>query len=116
MAVVKFVNLKNFDAFEVARIKTLTIRYMEKLERDLPPLFSMVLRGKKYEKEGSRVKYDFHVRLERPILTSHAADWDLSRALHRVMQKLEREIQKKFKTEGQKQGKIHVKESRKRRR
>mgnify|MGYP001561776779 CR=1 FL=1 len=111
MADVRFINLRTFDATEVARIKTIVLPYAEKLQRDIHNC-SVAFYGKKYDKAGERAKYSFHVRLEGPsyLLSAHAFDWDVKIATHKVMKKLENEIKHKFKTDGQKQGKIHVKE------
>ena len=113
MADIRYINLRDFDATEVSRIKTVVVPYLKKLERDIHRC-SLAFYGKKYDKAGDRVKYSFHARLEGPsyLLSSHAFDWDITIAAHKTMKKLHTEVQRKFKTEGQKQGKIHVKEHR----
>lgn len=113
MADVRFINLRTFDATEVSRIKTIVNPYLQKLQRDVRNC-SIAFYGKKYDKAGDRVKYSFHARLEGPsyLLSAHSFDWDVNVATHKVMKKLESEVKRKFKTEGQKQGKIHVKERR----
>ncbi len=111
MADVRFINLRTFDATEVSRIKTIVNPYAEKLQRDIRNC-SVAFYGKKYDLAGQRAKYSFHARLEGPsyLLSAHAFDWDVTIAAHKVMKKLENEMKRRFKTEGQKQGKIHVKE------
>ena len=116
MANTRFVDIKQFGVFERMKIKNLTGKYMKKIERDAPNL-SLVLHCKKYDKEGGRAKYAFNAKLERPLVfTSNASDWDLATTLHKVMGKLETGIQKKFRTEGQKQGKIRAKQTKAKRR
>jgi len=111
MATIRFVNLKQFGIFERMKVKTLSTKYAKRLERDLPNL-DIVLHCKKYEKDGDAAKYAFNAKIQRPtVFAADASDWDLTTAVHKVMGKLERGVQKKFKTEGQIQGKIHVKES-----
>ncbi|MBI1972753.1 hypothetical protein HYS50_01980 [Candidatus Woesearchaeota archaeon] len=111
MAEVRFINLRTFDATEVSRIKTIVMPYVEKLQRDIRNC-NVAFYGKKYDKTGERAKYSFHARLEAPsyLLSAHAFDWDVVVATHKVMKKLENEVKRRFKTEGQKRGKIHVKE------
>ncbi|MBS3144036.1 hypothetical protein J4208_00470 [Candidatus Woesearchaeota archaeon] len=111
MADVRFINLRTFDATEVSKIKTIVNPYVEKLQRDIHNC-AIAFYGKKYDKAGDRVKYSFHARLEGPsyLLSAQAFDWDVNIAAHKVMKKLESEMKRRFKTEGQKQGKIHVKE------
>jgi ribosome-associated translation inhibitor RaiA len=116
MATTRFVNLKQFGIFERMKIKTLSTKYTKKLERDLTNL-EVILHCKKYEKTGQAAKYAFNAKIQRPVIfATDASDWDLATAVHKVMGKLERGVQKKFKTEGQKQGKVHVKQSKKRKR
>ncbi len=117
MADVRFINLRTFDATEVSRIKTIVLPYIDKLHRDIRNS-SVAFYGKKYDKAGERCKYSFHARLEGPsyLLSAHAFDWDVTIATHKVMKKLESEVKRRFKTEGQKQGKIHVKERRQKKR
>lgn len=111
MSIIRYVNLKQFGIFERMKIKTLSTKYAKKLERDLTNL-DVILHCKKYEKDGQAAKYAFNAKIQKPVIfATDASDWDLATAVHKVMGKLERGVQKKFKTEGQKQGKIHVKES-----
>ncbi len=109
MGEVQYIGLKDFTSEESSDIKKLSLRYLEKLEHhDFPSRVHLALRCKKYSREG-KPKYSFHGRLDCPslLLTSQASDWDLHRTLHKVMQKLEREFQHRFKTEGQPQEKFH---------
>ena len=102
MATIRFVNLKQFGIFERMKVKSLSTKHTKKLERDLPNL-DVVLHCKRYEKDGESSKYSFHAKVQRPIVfATQSSDWDLATAVHKVMGKLERGVQKKFKTEGRK--------------
>ena len=113
MSTVRFIGIKQFDDFEQTTITTLCTRYMEKLERDLPKEFKLAFHCKLHKKQGKQ-KYSFHGRVNTPnfLFSSEASDWDLRRTVHKVMKKLERELQHKYKTEGQPQEKLRPKRGR----
>jgi len=115
MGIIRYVDLKHFGIFDRMKIKSLSTKHAKRLERDVPNL-DIVVHCKRYEKDGKASKYSFHAKLQRPIVfATQASDWDLATAVHMVMGKLERAVQRKFKTEGQRQGKVHVKLMKKRR-
>jgi len=111
MSTVRFIGLNTFDSTDQSIIKTLCTRYMEKLERDLNPQFKLSFHCKRYRAQG-KPKHSFHARIQmhtKLIVHSQATDWDLRRTVHKVMQKLERELQHKYKTEGQPQERLRSK-------
>lgn len=102
---IRFIGLANFDTEEDTAIKQITREYYEKILRALEKS-SIVLELKKTElseTNNKRFRYDFHVRVEsanKIIATAESFDWDIKRTLHRVFQKLEHELQHKYKLEG----------------
>lgn len=101
---IQFKGLVNFTTLEEATIKKLTREYYDKLLRDIKDAL-LVIDLKKYENQGKRTKYAFHSRVESGktlVLVTKASDWDLRRTLHKLFQKLERELQHKYKLKGKK--------------
>lgn len=100
MGIIRYSRLGDFEYDDVAVIKGLGSRYMEKLERHLPGL--VVDFVGKLHKIGGRVKYSFHARVNDPsfLFKADAHDWDLRRAVHKTFGKLENELKHKFRTEG----------------
>lgn len=96
---IQFIGLKDFDSSETSIIKELSEEYYEKLLRDITNA-QLILELKKYKKDGEKAKYAFHSRVESGkslALVSKASDWDLKRTLHKLFQKLEHELQHKYK-------------------
>ena len=73
--------------------------YYQKIERDLPGLLK--IHAKNHDKAGERAKYSFHAKIQSPIslINVKGSDWDLHKALHNVLKKVETQIKYKFKTE-----------------
>ena len=99
---VKVIGLEDFDVVEENIIRTLAYEYYDKIKRDAKGL--LVIHGKKLNTDGRRCLYRFVVKLEapNPLVDVQEEDWDLSRALHKVFNKVENAVQKKYKTEGKK--------------
>lgn len=97
---IKVLGLDDFDPVEEKRIIELASEYYDKVKRSKAAL--LVLHGKKHEHDGGKSKYSFHARLEGvgALVEVRDDDWDLSRALHRTLRKLENAVQKKYKTKG----------------
>jgi ribosome-associated translation inhibitor RaiA len=110
MSVVRYVGLKALGDQESV-VKTLVERYMEKLERDLP-YYDMVVHVKLYKEEG-KPKYFFQARVQSPDvkLRADAVDWDLRRTVHKVMKRLETEMNHTFKNDAQPQERFHPKKA-----
>jgi len=85
-------------------IKSLIEKTASKLDPDTLKDSKLIVDLKEHEKEGSRKKFSFHIKLEAPstMLSAHADDWDLVKATHKVLDNLENEFQHKFKTKGAK--------------
>ena len=80
------------------RAQELLNEYGPKIERMLSNDVVMRVHFKEHEKEGNRVKHSISVRIEygNNLFQADDFDWDLARAIHKVMKKLENEIEHKL--------------------
>ncbi len=111
---VNYINIKkDFNDSEISEITRIVDENCKKLDRKFPKAV-LVVQGKKHDLEGTRCKYSFHFRVENPNLdiTAECADWELTRALHAGLKKVEKALEKKYKLEGQAQEKIRNKAKR----
>ena len=99
---ISILGLDDFDSIEKRKIMDYAEKYKRKIFRDVNGL--LIINSKKHKKEGKRVKYSFHVRLEAPetIVDVKDYDWVLSTALNKVFIKVENKLQHKFKLKGRK--------------
>lgn len=98
----QFIDLKLLTKEEVPTVERLCAEYEKKIARHVPnPQF--ILQFKKHNDTGKKVKYSIHCRLEAPqiLAPSEAHDWDLATTLHKVFQKIEKELEHKFKLNSQ---------------
>lgn len=102
--IIQFVGVKKLPAEDQARVHALSTEYHFTIQRQLKNLTSLIIHVKEYKKEGKRHKYSIHVRAVAPTQifeSTKAADWDLSRTLHKAFKDLEREIQHQLHTDDQ---------------
>lgn len=113
--IIKYVDKKKLDDVEFSVFQNLVDEYAEKLDRKLPNTANLIIQIKKHEAEGSRNKYSFHARLESPnvLCSAEEDDWDLKKAVHKVMRNLTNNFKHKFKIEGSKASKMHLPQNRK---
>jgi len=112
--VFSYINIKALEQDELDTLDRISKEHEIKIKR-YAPKSKIIIQLKKHNDTGSRVRYSAHCRLEaaRVLLTSQADDWDFARTLHKVFQKLEKELEHKFKRS--EQNKLFGKESRKKR-
>jgi len=81
--IIQILGLNDFKEKEKTDIVDLTKLYYQKIERDLPGLLKI------------------HAKIQSPIslINVKGSDWDLHKALHNVLKKVETQIKYKFKTE-----------------
>lgn len=89
--------LDDFTEEEIVKIKELTYSNFDKISRDITG--DLVLHAKKHNKDGNRAKYSFHAKIKTPdnLINVEDADWLLSTALHKVMNKLKNSTKNKLK-------------------
>jgi hypothetical protein len=97
---IQFLGLDDFEETEKTKMQLLAERHYEKFSRDLQG--KLIIHAKKHKKEGNRHMYSFHARVQKPsnLINVEGSDWELEKALHKVLVKVENRIQDKFKTKG----------------
>lgn len=112
--VLSFIGLDSLNENEVNQLKTYSDRFYQKVSRTITtntdPL--VILHVKKMKASGKRCKYSVHGRVEGPKLLASVeySDWDFVRALNKTFEKMETEIEHRFKTEG-KTGRVSFKKA-----
>src|SRR3989344_1176170 len=93
----RFIGIKELNIIERLKLFSLTRPYYKKL-RTYFKNPELIIRIKKYNKEGKQKKFSIHSRInaQRLLLTSQSADWDLPRAIHKNFNKFLKEIENKF--------------------
>lgn len=88
--------LDDFTAEEVTKIKGITSSGNEKIQREVKGF--LVIMAKKHEKDGNRAKYTFQGKINSPtaIINVSSTDWDLEKALHKLINKIQSSAQNKF--------------------
>jgi len=88
--------LDDFDEVEIKKIKEITTAGNEKIQRDVKGF--LVIMAKKHEKDGNRAKYTFQGKINSPaaIINVSSTDWDLEKALHKLISKIQSSAQNKF--------------------
>tara|TARA_Y100000310_G_C20072125_1_gene529881 strand:- start:56 stop:448 length:393 start_codon:yes stop_codon:yes gene_type:complete len=111
MSKVNYVGVNSLSRTEGGILKKLVMKYLKQLDRSVPKA-NVRFHVKLYE-IGGKLKYSFHARLSvgKDVLSSEAVDWDLRRAVHKVMKKLLTAVEHKLHKEGQKQQKFHPKKA-----
>lgn len=92
------IGFNSLEEDDLADFQKLFSEYSKKIERKLKKISSFVINVRAYRKSGSRKKFSIHVRVVAPtkIFEAEAHDWDFSRVLHKVFNKLEEEIEHRF--------------------
>ena len=82
---IRILGLKDFKDDEQETIKEFSLKYYEKISRDLPG--TLRIHAKKHDKAGERAKYSFHAKVQTPtsLINVRDDDWDLHKALHKVL-------------------------------
>lgn len=99
---IEYKDLRKLNNEEIKIVKDICEREYKKISRRLGMIVKLVLDVVKYQKEGKRAKYSFHAKLYSPNLkmaVSRSSDWDVARAVHKVLKNLENVKKKKFKTD-----------------
>jgi len=82
---------------EKDRVNEILNKFYDKIQRHFNEPIKIEGHIKEYNVEGKRKKYSVHVKIHTTrIFEADYADWDLSKTLHIVINKLSNEIEKKF--------------------
>ncbi len=72
--------------------------YFPKIERKIKNIISLKVHIKEYEKEGKRKKYSINIKVinSADVFEANAHNWDFARTMHKVLNKIENEIEDRF--------------------
>jgi hypothetical protein len=100
--IIRYQGLGALDNTEKVNVEKICTDYHPKIQRSLGKSATIKVQIKTYDDEGTKKKYSVTLNVvaaDKKIFTSHLADWDLSRVLHKTFKYLNREILKKKKTD-----------------
>ncbi len=99
---IQFIDLKILNDHEAPVAQKLAVEYSKKLGRLFPDNM-LIVKFKKYNQTGKRVKYSIHCRVDAPslIASAKASDWELALTMHKVLNKIHNELEHKYKLESQ---------------
>ncbi len=88
--------LDSFDELEIQKIEEIVYTAYDKIQRDVKG--AVVLLAKKHNKDGNRARYSFQGKIDAPdtIINVRSTDWELERAVHKLMNKLQSSAQNRF--------------------
>ena len=83
---------------EKKTVEAILDKYHEKIQRYFNKPIFIELHVKEYNTEGTAKKYSLHARLRGAagIIEADHHDWNLSRTMHRTMEKLMNELESRF--------------------
>ncbi len=98
MEKIKYVGIDELSIEENEMIKRLSEEYLPKIERAIRTDVSLVVHVKTHHETGKRKQYEFIVRTISTAKTFEAScsEWDLAGSLHKAFQKLEKEIEHRY--------------------
>jgi ribosome-associated translation inhibitor RaiA len=97
---IQILGLNEFNDKEQSDVMEFSMKYYEKIKRDLQGILK--IHAKKHDKTGERSMFSFHAKVQTPnnVINVRDSDWDLHKALHKVLRKVENQVKHKFKSEG----------------
>jgi len=95
MSDVEITNAEILTETEKKIVEKLLNEYESKFQREIKTLERLKIEFKEYDKEGKKKKYSINSQIifSGKIFTSSSWDWDLARAIHKAMKKIETEIE-----------------------
>lgn len=95
---IKITNIDTLTAEEKKVADKLLKEYLSKIQRLLGTDVTLKIDFKEYDKEGKNKKYsiNFQAIFSGDMINSSSWDWDLARAIHKGMTKIENEIEHKY--------------------
>lgn len=82
---------------EKDKVNEILTKFYNKIQIHLKNPIKIECHIKGYNIEGKRKKYSVHVRIHATrIFEADYANWDISKTLHKVVNKLSNEVEKKF--------------------
>jgi len=98
MEQIKIIGIKELDDNEIETVNRLAKEYYSKIQRAIKNITSIVMHVKTYNITGKRKQYEINVKVVAPTKTfdSKATEWELAKALHMALGKVERMIEHRF--------------------
>ena len=82
---------------EKDKVNEILSKFYNKIQRHFKEPIKLESHSKEYNVEGKRKKYSVHIKIHTTRnFEADYADWDVSKTLHKVLNKLSNEIEKKF--------------------
>jgi hypothetical protein len=99
MADIEITNAEILTEDEKKVMNKLLNEYYSKIQRMTKTPIKLKIDVKEYDKEGEKCKYSLNSQLifSGKMLSSSSWDWDLTRAIHKAMKKIESEAEHKWK-------------------
>ena len=96
-----FVQTVGFDQLskeDMSHFESLFNNHFKKIQRKIKDAETFVFHLKEYEKEGKRMKFSLHSRIiwGNKMIEANAFDWEFNKTVNKVFNKLEQEIEHKF--------------------
>jgi len=93
----QYIGFRSLDEIEASKLSEISEREYPKIERSLPTA-TVILRIKRYKGKGKKNKYSIHAKIEAPNIkiVAQTADWDIAKTTHKIFNKLQTEIEHKF--------------------
>ncbi len=72
--------------------------YYPKIQRQIKNIISLKVHIKEYKKEGRRKKYSINIKIinSTDVFEANADDWDFARTMHKILKKIENEIENRL--------------------
>ena len=98
MEQIKIIGIKELNEEEIDIVNKLAKEYYSKVQRAIKNITSIVIHVKIYNVTGKRKQYEVNVKVVAPTKSfdSKAVEWDLAKALHMALGKVERMIEHRF--------------------
>ncbi len=98
MELIQIKGIKNLIDEEKKLFNKLLNEYYPKIQRKLKNIIFLEVHIKKYEKDGKRKKYTINIKVVdgANVFEANAHNWDFARTMHKVLKKIENEIESRF--------------------
>ncbi len=99
MEQIQYKGVNELSPEEKRVVDKLSSEYYGKIQRELQNITSVELHVKTFDSEGRQKRYLIKAKVSAPtrIFEAEYEDWDIARTLHKVYNKLENQIRKRFK-------------------
>ena len=98
MEPIQLKGIENLTDEEKKLFDKLLNEYYPKIQRKLKSIIFLQIHVKEYKKEGKRKKFSINVKVINgtEVFEANAHNWDFARTMHKVLNKIETEIEDRF--------------------